>query len=101
MIHYTCDACRRAIDTDSEPRYVVRLEVYAAVDEDGDRLADDADHLQEIEDLLDGVEDLDGDDADPTLYKQVRYDLCEACRERFLSNPFGRNVGRSIGFSKN
>lgn len=30
MIHYTCDGCQRQIDTEHEPRYVLRLEVYIA-----------------------------------------------------------------------
>ena len=32
MIHYSCDCCKRIIDLQEELRYVVRMEVYAAMD---------------------------------------------------------------------
>lgn len=99
MIHFSCDGCGRVIRHDDETRYVVRMEVYAAIDEDSAQVADEADHLEEIEDLLEKIEDYDTQ-SDETLYKQIRYDLCEGCRERFLSNPLGRGAKR-LGYSKN
>lgn len=98
MIHFTCDGCGRSIHPDEETRYVVRLEVYAAADDGVAAGLDDADHLDEIEDLLERIDDLEQDEEQ--LYRQVRYDLCPACRERFLNNPFGRGVAR-MGFSEN
>ncbi len=99
MIHFTCDCCGRVIQQASETRYVVRLEVYAAIEDDPAHLADEADHLEEIEDLLERIDDLD-DPEDEALYRQVRYDLCVNCRERFLQNPLGRGVSR-MGYSDN
>ena len=99
MIHFSCDGCGRVIDNVDETRYVVRMEVYAAIDDAPASLADEADHLDEIEDLLEKMEDYD-EIEDESLYRQVRYDLCEECRERFLSNPLGRGVKR-LGYSKN
>ena len=32
MIHHSCDLCKRLIDTDQDVRYVVKMEVYAALD---------------------------------------------------------------------
>ena len=32
MIHYSCDLCKRLIDPEDDLRYVVKIEVYAAVD---------------------------------------------------------------------
>lgn len=101
MIHFTCDCCGRPIHPDKETRYVARIEVYAAVDDDGESVATEADHLQEIEDLLERVDDGEADGVDELLYKQVSYDLCEECRERFLRDPLGRGAGQRIGFSKN
>lgn len=99
MIHFTCDGCGQAINEAHETRYVVRLEVYAAVDDGSQAGVDDADHLEEIEDLLERLDDLD-EEPDDQLYKQARYDLCGGCRERFLNNPLGRAVAR-MGYSDN
>lgn len=104
MIHYTCDGCGRVIDQDDETRYVVRLEVYAAIDDDAPQAVDEEDHLDEIEDLLERLEDYDEDGLDEDegqrLYRQARYDLCPQCRERFVRNPMGRGATR-LGFSEN
>lgn len=99
MIHYTCDGCGRTIDLEEETRYVVRLEVYAAIDDDASGIADEEDHLDEIEDLLERIDDFD-EDEDQRLYRQARYDLCPQCRERFVRNPIGRGATR-LGFSDN
>lgn len=99
MIHFTCDCCGRAINQTSETRYVVRMEVYAALDNEASQTAEESDHLEEIEDLLERMDDLDPD-LDDALYSQVRYDLCPDCRERFLRNPLGRAVSRT-SYSEN
>ncbi len=87
---------------------MVRIEIYAALDEEasgnaGECDIDEADHLQDIEDLLEEMDDLQDalGEADEDLYKQVRYDLCEKCRARFLRNPFGQTTRKQLGFSKN
>lgn len=100
MIHFSCDGCGRAIHPTEETRYVMRVEVYAAVDDEPSRLADEEDHLDEIEDLLERIDDLD-DDLDEHLYRQSRFDLCAECRERFLKNPLGRGVPARTEYSDN
>lgn len=99
MIHFTCDCCGRSINHPTETRYVVRVEVYAALDDEAARDGDDSDHLEEIDDLLESIEDLD-EEGDELLYRQARYDLCAPCRERFLRNPLGRAGARST-YSEN
>lgn len=97
MIHYTCDCCKRELEAD-ELRYVVRMEVFAALDPAADEeLEDDRDHLQEIQDVLART---DVDDAD-SLYEQRRYDLCPLCRKRFLQHPLGREFSKQLDFSAN
>ncbi|WP_145281390.1 hypothetical protein [Pirellulimonas nuda] len=100
MIHFTCDLCHRAIDCEDEVRYVVRLEVYASLDADADP-GEERDHLQEIEDILEGVDDLSDPDVGADVYHQARYDLCSACRKRFVKNPLGRGVAANLDFSNN
>lgn len=99
MIHFTCDSCGQSIDQTEETRYIVRMEVYAAIDEEAPSLIAEEDHLEEIEDILERIDELD-DDEDERLYRQVRYDLCPSCRTKFLSNPLGRTTVRS-GYSEN
>lgn len=101
MIHFTCDACGRVIPPEEETRYVVRVEVYAAIEDDSPHAADEEDHLEEIEDLLERIDDESEDELDSSLYQQARYDLCEGCRERFLKDPLGRRAATRMGFSKN
>jgi len=97
MIHYTCDCCKRELAAD-ELRYVVRMEVFAALDPAAEEeLEDDRDHLQEIQDVLART---DVDDAD-TLYEQRRYDLCPTCRKRFMQHPLGREFSKQLDFSAN
>lgn len=102
MIHYTCDCCKRPLDVKNDTRYVVRLEVYAALDPMEDELDDDRDHLQEINDIIESLDDEEiASEAGDQFYQHVRYDLCGECRKRFLSNPLGRAMSPKLNFSQN
>lgn len=101
MIQVVCDCCKRTIDLEDEVRYVLRMEVYAAVDADLAEADDDRDYLQEIEQLLEqececGEEELAND-----LYQQARFDLCNDCRQKFIRNPLGRIASPRLDFSDN
>ena len=101
MIHYTCDCCQRAIDSREEVRYVVRLEVYAALDPMEEETDDDRDHLQEIQDVLESLDELEGGELGEDVYSNQRFDLCSECRKLFLKNPLGRAAMHAMGFSEN
>src|SRR4051812_28355547 len=65
MIHFTCDRCRRVIDSEQEMRYVVQMEIEAVLDPIHEtEPADDRDHLLEIDEIL---ERADSADADPFM----------------------------------
>ncbi|MCD0460649.1 hypothetical protein [Roseiconus lacunae] len=119
MIHYTCDRCKRAIDPETELRYVVEIEIHAASCDDShghirnEGGEDEVDHLAELHDQLqrevnpdiepqcfadDDFGDLD--DAESTDHCQ-QYDLCEQCHDAFLNNPLGREATVGLGFSNN
>jgi hypothetical protein len=100
MIHYTCDCCKRIIDSEEELRYVVRMEVYAVMDDTSDD-DDDRDHLSEIHEILEKMEDAASDQIGDEVYQQVRYDLCPECRKRFVENPFVRDTAKQYFFSQN
>lgn len=101
MIHYTCDRCRREIDPARHTRYVVQIEVQAAIDGSLGEFDDDVDHLSELNQLLEatGDEDLASELADAS--HRGRYDLCPECHRQFLKNPLGRDSMLALGFSNN
>lgn len=100
MIHYTCDRCKREIDTTHQTRYVVQIEIQPAA-EMGVELNDDVDHLSELHQLLEGLH-LEGDvEGCAETTHRGRYDLCPDCRNQFLKNPLGRDTMLALGFSKN
>jgi len=101
MIHYTCDCCKQRIDTAEELRYIVRLEVYAALDPLEDEADDDRDHLQEIQEVLERLDDPHEGEVCDEVYHQNRFDLCSGCRRRFVQDPFGRPSSAHLNFSQN
>jgi hypothetical protein len=100
MIHYTCDGCKRPLDTNSETRYVVRVEVYAALEPESD-CDDEADHLADIQNILESMDDADDSEIGDQVYYHARYDLCSECRQRFVKNPLGRALPQKLNFSQN
>jgi hypothetical protein len=106
MLHYSCDLCKRPIDTRSENRHVVKIEVFQAVDDSRCDESDlgESDHLEEIQDLLErmDLEELEEADAlDDDTSRVLRFDLCEHCRQRFLKNPLGARGSKKLDFSNN
>jgi len=107
MIHYSCDLCKRPIDPQADARHVVKIEVFPAVEEprpcgcrDADDAAEDADHLEEMQELLEQI-DADDETALDDGTRSLRFDLCDACRQRFLKNPLGMKSGTHFDFSNN
>ncbi len=106
MIHYSCDLCKRRIDPEDDLRYVVKIEVFAAVDPvETDSSAgehqDDRDHLQEMQEILQRMDETDSDAVGEDVYQQLRFDLCPECRRKFAKNPLGRELSKHFDFSKN
>lgn len=110
MLHYSCDFCKRPIDTATDVRHVVKIEVFQAVEEscesgcpDDDACGEQADHLEEMQDLLESIDDhdLDRDVLFNEGTQSLRFDLCDACRQRFLKNPLGIKTGKKLDFSQN
>ncbi len=106
MLHYSCDACKRPIHPQMDVRHVVRIEVFPAVEDDScgctlDDLGDDEDHLEEMQDLLERLDDCDDPRLAEDATRSMRFDLCDACRQRFVKNPLGLKSGKQFDFSKN
>src|SRR5262245_59191623 len=75
MIHFTCDRCKRVIDSEQELRYVVRMEVEAVMDpiHEGEP-QDDRDHLLEIDEILELADADQSDSVSDDVYHRRQYD---------------------------
>src|SRR5687767_8943724 len=101
MIHYSCDRCKRVLDS-QDLRYTVRLEIEAVMDPVNEgELDDDRDHLMEIEDLLERSDADDCPEIGDDIYQRRRFDLCPECYRSFARNPLGREVKAALDFSQN
>lgn len=102
MIHFSCDRCKRVLDPDDDLRYVVKLEVQAAMEPlDMEEPDDDRDHLLEIHEIIERMEDSDSDLIGDDVYHRRRYDLCPECYRKFMKNPLGREPVTQLEFSQN
>ena len=107
MLHYSCDLCQRPIDPQLGLRHVVKISVFPAVQGEPDELCEgDAaamcdDHLENMHDLLERMEEQDLAAFLDDGSRSLRFDLCDACRQRFLRNPLGAKPNKSFSFSQN
>lgn len=101
MIQVVCDCCKRIIDLEDEVRYVVRMEVFAAVDAESPDADDDRDYLQEIEEILEQGSEAENLQLTDDIYQQTRFDLCSDCRQKFIRDPLGRLTSPRLDFSDN
>jgi hypothetical protein len=92
------------IDPHTDLRHVVKIEVFAAIEDQVDCVADDvlaadADHLEEVQEMLERIDEDDIDSLDDA--RSMRFDLCDDCRRRFVRNPLGIKSGKTLDFSQN
>jgi hypothetical protein len=103
MVHITCDLCGKEISLEGRHRYVVKIEVFAAHDPTEITEADlDGDHLEAVSEILREAEEtmIDPEETAPA-YKNIRFDLCPSCHQKFLRDPLGREAVQKFDFSEN
>ncbi len=88
MIHYECDSCGAALGSDDPRRFIVKLEVYAAAGHLDLTPDPHADPLREMEAIMESLSEADPDEVEDQVYRCLRFDLCDACRQVLLANPF-------------
>jgi hypothetical protein len=102
MVHYTCDLCGKDLTASSDPRYVVKISAYAGFDPNQITEEDlDDDHMEAISELLRHDEGCSCSEVGAPAFKGFRFDLCAACHGKFLKDPLGRELVRSLDFSPN
>lgn len=85
-----CDACNEPLLVDSNVRYVTKVQVYAAYDpleiteEDLKRAT-----KENWEALVGELENADPEEVEAQIHVSLTYDLCPACRKRYLRDPLG------------
>jgi hypothetical protein len=70
-------------------RFIVRMEIYAAagvVDLDKEGARNPSADLQSV---LSQLAKADPDEVEDQTYRQLRFDLCDACRRVLMSSPLG------------
>jgi len=105
MLHYSCDICKRPIVAGTDLRHIVKIEVFPAVEDQcgclGGASSDhDADNLDEMQELLERLDESELADLEDDT-RSLRFDLCDACRQRFVKNPLGVKRGKQLDFSNN
>ena len=102
MVHFTCDLCGKDLNALGDPRYVVKIEVFAGFDPNQITEEDlDDDHMEQIAEILQHDEDLGGNEALKPVRQGFRYDLCSCCRTRFVKDPLTRKGLKLFNFSNN
>ncbi len=102
MVHFTCDLCGKDLTASGDPRYVVKIAAYAGFDPTQITEDDlDDDHMEAVSQLLRSDEERTSEEFDATLSKEFRFDLCSCCHRKFLKDPLGKDMVRSLDFSQN
>ena len=99
MIHYTCDRCRRSIESD-ELRFSVTLEVQVAIEENAYEM-ETADQIAELEEILQQFDEEEREEIHQYAYQRRQYDLCCDCQKEYLKNPLAVDAIAKVGFSQN
>jgi len=83
-----CDGCGGGLLLDSDVRYVLRIEGFAAYDpleithEDLQK-----DFESEMERLLEALHHMSPEEAQDEVHRSFRLDLCPKCWRRYLKDP--------------
>ncbi|MFM1801639.1 MAG: hypothetical protein RJA81_991 [Planctomycetota bacterium] len=93
-----CEVCGRSLGCQSEPRFIINLNVSQVSDLYDPVLPDqDTDPIDMMQHLIESC-----CDYGPEHQQNSRkFDLCCKCYEKFITDPFGKNSFRSVRFSSN
>ena len=99
MRHYSCALCGDSIHDD---HFVVKVEVFAAFDQDELNEANfETDQLALVTEEVAAIESGQAEAPRDLGSKRMRFDLCEGCRSRYLDDPLGRDALGRVNYSEN
>ena len=85
-----CDVCGGNLLVDSDTRYVVKIEGFAAYDPlELTRQDLKRDFEAEMKSLLDRLSRVGADEAQDEVHRTFQFDLCPECWRRYLKDPLG------------
>ena len=102
MLQYRCDRCRKLIDTDSENRFVLHLDLRKATCNENQEDPNDRDYLIEVDQILSNEELVqeDAEVSDPGCFRKT-FDLCETCYSQYARNPLAVEAASTVGYTPN
>jgi len=90
------------INTDTEIRYVIKLEAHASVDSPGVcELDEDQDYINELKDIVENLHESGEITCPEEIFHKNKFDLCETCYREYLRDPLGNQSRMRIDFSSN
>jgi hypothetical protein len=102
MMHFTCDVCGSAMRAKEDPRFVVKIESFAAHEPAALTEEDlEADHVEAIGELLRDLEESAENIELPPARQEFRFDLCPECHRKYVRDPLAKEQGNKLFFSKN
>ena len=92
--YHTCDMCGEKIERD-KLRYNLKMKLFAAYDTLEIESSDlKRDYEEEIRSLVEEMKNMDPRQLEEDVSKQLAFDLCRPCHQKFLKDPLGRADGR-------
>ncbi len=86
----SCDGCGDGLLIESDVRYLVKIEVFAAYDPlEITRNDLDRDLWGEMARLLERLAKEDPRNLEDQVYKKFQFDLCPRCHAEYLHDPLG------------
>ncbi|HAV43054.1 TPA: hypothetical protein DCX15_03470 [bacterium] len=91
IIQYVCDSCGKRL-TPTDPRYILKIELYAAPEVVISKEELQRDHSEEIKRLIEEMKDMDTKKLEEEVYVNYRLHLCQRCHntlnQRIASKEF-------------
>lgn len=92
MAGFCCDLCGKPLLVDSDVRYVVKIEVFAAYDPMELTVEDlKRDRMKEIRELIRRLSEMEAQELEDQVYKSFTFDLCPECQKKYLKDPLRKD----------
>jgi len=91
--YHICDMCGARVERNML-RYVLKMDIFAAYDTMQISFKDlSRDYEEEIRRLVEDIKNMDPKQLEEDVSKQLSFDLCRKCHQKFLKNPLGNGAG--------